>query len=172
MKACLRILSPVGCCAGQPLQAAPDMDEHQLKAAFVYRFALYTAWPPPPLQRLAVCTAGQPPGLDEALQRLAGRRCSGVSVQVMSLERPEQARRCQLLVLGFAGCTELLHWIAELGDDPVLVIADTPEGYRAGADIGLIHEPNGLAFRVNLSESKRRGLSLSSQVLKLAREVR
>ncbi|MBT9503970.1 MAG: YfiR family protein [Burkholderiaceae bacterium] len=172
MKAWLRILGLAGCCAGQPLQAAPEMDEHQLKAAFVYRFAQYTAWPPPPLQNFAVCTAGQPPGLGEALQRLAGRRWSGVSTQVLSLERPEQARQCQLLVLGFAERTELRRWLAALDDGPVLVIADTPEGYRAGADIGLIQEPNGLAFRVNLSESRRRGLSLSSQMLKLAREVR
>jgi len=154
------------------VHAAPDMDEHQLKAAFVYRFAQFTLWPPPPLQTFTVCTAGQPPGLGEALHRLAARRWSGATTQVLSLERPEQARQCQLLVLGFAERAELRRWMAALDDGPVLVIADTPEGYRAGADIGLIQEPNGLAFRVNLSESRKRGLTLSSQMLKLAREVR
>lgn len=158
--------------AALPLRAAPEMDEHQLKAAFVYRFAQFTLWPPPPLQSFAVCTAGQPPALGEALRRLTTRPWAGSSTQVLGLERPEQARQCQLLVLGFAERAELRRWIAALDDGPVLVIADTPEGYRAGADIGLIQEPNGLAFRVNLSESKRRGLSLSSQMLKLAREVR
>ena len=38
--------------------------------------------------------------------------------------------------------------------------------------IGLVLEPNGLAFRINQTEAKRRGLTLSYQMLKLAREVK
>jgi hypothetical protein len=64
------------------------------------------------------------------------------------------------------------RWISSLKDEPVLLIGDSPDAYRAGAVFTLVLEPNGLAFRVNNSEARRRGLVLSSQVLKLAREVR
>jgi hypothetical protein len=54
----------------------------------------------------------------------------------------------------------------------VLVVGTRPEAWRAGVAIALLNEPQGLAFSINLSEARRRGLGLSAQMLKLAREVR
>ena len=68
--------------------------------------------------------------------------------------------------------SELLRWQQALGAEPVLMVGDSAEAFRAGVSIALMVEPNGLAFRINHSEAKRRGLSLSSQMLKLAREVK
>jgi hypothetical protein len=154
------------------VMAEPAPADARLKAAFIYRFAQFTGWPPPPLRSFTLCLAGASPQLTAALREQLQRPWGGVLPELQQPERPEQARQCQLLVLGEFPRAELQRWMQALEASPVLLVADSPEAFRAGADIGLIQEPNNLAFRVNLSESRRRGLVLSSQMLKLAREVR
>lgn len=146
-------------------------DEAQLRAAFVYRFAQYTQWPPPPLREFTYCVAGMD-GDAEVWRQMSARPMAAATVQMQRIDSPRQAAQCQLLVLGFSDRAELRRWLGALADGPVLVIGNSPEAFRAGATIGLVLEPNGLTFRVNNTEAKRRGLILSSQMLKLAREVR
>ncbi|WP_422045127.1 YfiR family protein [Roseateles sp.] len=147
------------------------MDDAQLKAAFVYRFAQFTQWPPPPAQEFTYCVAGSQ-GMQEAMQALTLKSHSVAQVRMRYLTDPQQLGQCHLLFLGFVERADLQRWQLAAGDAPLLVVADTVEAFRSGAVIGLIAEPNGLSFRVNLTEAKRRGLMLSSQMLKLAREVR
>jgi len=158
-----------------PSHAAPAqaslMDDAQLKAAFVYRFAQFTQWPPPPQQEFTYCVAGSL-GMQEAMQALTQKAHSAAQVRMRYLTDPQQLGSCQLLFLGFVQRTDLQRWQEAAGQSPVLVVADNVEAFRSGAVIGLIAEPNGLSFRINLTEAKRRGLSLSSQMLKLAREVK
>lgn len=151
--------------------ATPDQTEAQLKAAFIYRFVQYTQWPPPPLQEFSYCVAGRG-SLPEALRAIAQKPLDVPNVQFHLLSTPEQARRCQLLVLALDERAELQRWLQALADAPVLVVGEGAEAFRAGASIALAVEPNGLSFRVNLGEARKRGLTLSSQLLKLAREVR
>lgn len=154
---------------------ADSLDEDRLRAAFVLRLAQYTQWPVPVADSptLTLCAAGlQPAGL-EAVRALASRPVGGAQLKVRALTEPrEAARDCQVLLLGHPDAATLRHWIAAIGDAPVLVVATSPEALRAGVCIALISEPQGMAFAVNHGESKRRGLNLAAPVLKLAREVR
>lgn len=151
--------------------AAGTLDEAALRVAFVYRFAQFTQWPPPPLREFTFCVAGIK-GAAEDWRQLGGRPMEAGAVQVQMLDSPAQAGQCQLLVLGFSDRAELRRWLQAVGDDPVLVVGQSPEAYRAGASIVLSLEPNGMSFKVNNTEARRRGLQLSSQMLRLAREVR
>lgn len=151
--------------------AAQVSDEAALKAAFVYRFAQFTQWPPPPMKDFTYCLAGSS-DMGEALRNLAARQHEFSQVRVLTLTQAGQAAGCQLLVLSLLDRQEMLRWQQVLADAPVLIVADSPEALRSGAVIALAQEPNGLTFRINNTEAKRRGLTLSSQVLKLAREVR
>jgi len=148
-----------------------EESEAQLKAAFIYRFVQYTQWPPPPLREFAYCVAGRG-ALPEAVRALASKPLGVSSVHFHRISSPDQAGQCQTLVLAMSERAELQRWLPALTDAPILVIGDSPEAFRAGAAIVLAVEPNGLSFRVNLAEARRRGLTLSSQLLKLAREVR
>lgn len=152
-----------------PAWAGPD--EVQLKAAFIYRFAQLTEWPPAPAREFTYCVAGNAP-LQEALRALTQGAPGAAPVRLLYLNDPQAAPQCQLLVLGMKGRAELQRWREVLGDGPVLIVGDSAEAFRSGAVIGLVLEPNGLAFRINQTEAKRRGLVLSYQMLKLAREVK
>ncbi len=148
--------------------SAAAADLLQLKAAFIYRFAQLTQWPPPPAREFTYCVAGDAP-LQEALRALSQ---ATAGVHIVALSEPQRATQCQLLVLGNGVRGDLRRWQEALGDDPVLIVGENPESFRNGAVIGLVIEPNGLAFRINQTESKRRGLAISYQMLKLAREVK
>lgn len=151
--------------------AAPALDDAQLKAAFIYRFAQFTQWPPPPVREFTYCVAGNA-AMQASLQALTAKPHGEASSRLRVLTEPQQAAQCQLLLLGFDDRAELQRWQSALAAEPVLVVGDNAEAFRNGAVISLVAEPNGLAFRINHTEAKRRGLVLSSQMLKLAREVK
>ncbi|MCV2366747.1 YfiR family protein [Roseateles oligotrophus] len=152
-------------------RAAPALDDAQLKAAFIYRFAQFTQWPPPPAREFIYCVAGNV-GMQTALQALTLKSHGEVNSRLQVLTDPQQAAQCHLLLLGFDDRAQLQRWQAALTNEPVLVVGDSAEAFRNGAVIALVAEPNGLAFRINHTEAKRRGLILSSHMLKLAREVK
>ena len=158
-------------CAAACAPALAGQDEVQLKAAFIYRFAQLTQWPPPPLREFTYCVAGNAP-LQDALRALTQGAAPGTPVRLLQIGEPQHVPQCQLLVLSLSGRAELRRWREMLADDPVLVVGDSAESFRNGAVIALVIEPNGLAFRINHTEAKRRGLALSYQMLKLAREVK
>lgn len=163
-----------GCLAagqGWAAPVPPPSDDAQLKAAFIYRFAQFTQWPPPPLREFTYCLAGQA-GMREAMQALTLRSHGVDKVRTRYLTEPRQLGQCQLLLLAFADRAELQRWMEAAADQPVLIVGESALAFRDGAVIALVQEPNGLAFRINNTEAKRRGLVLSSQMLKLAREVR
>ncbi|MDC8756150.1 YfiR family protein [Janthinobacterium fluminis] len=157
------------CCLCAAAAAQAEQGEVALKAAFIYRFAQLTQWPPAPAREFTYCVVGNAP-LQEALRVLMQK--APVPARLQPLSEPQQASQCQLLVLGMSGRAELQRWQEALADEPVLTVGDSAESFRSGAVIGLVLEPNGLAFRINHTEAKRRGLALSYQMLKLAREVR
>lgn len=163
------LLLPMLAALATPARAGQD--QLQLKAAFIYRFAQLTQWPPPPQREFTYCVAGDAP-LQEALRALMLATPSGVIVRTVQLNEPQRVPQCQLLVLGAGVRGDLRRWQEVLADDPVLVVGDSAESFRSGAIIGLVIEPNGLAFRINQTEARRRGLALSYQMLKLAREVK
>jgi hypothetical protein len=154
-----------------PAPARAGQDEAELKAAFIYRFAQLTQWPPPPLREFTYCVAGDA-ALQEALRAMVQRAGGAIPTRLQALGEPQRAPQCQLLVLGGSERGQLRRWLEALGDDPVLVVGDSAESFRNGAVIGLVIEPNGLAFRINQTAARRRGLALSYQMLKLAREVK
>ncbi|WP_397534263.1 YfiR family protein [Roseateles sp.] len=167
----VRLLLGAAVGLGTGMSAFATPQEAQLKAAFIYRFAQYTDWPPPPMREFNYCLVGAGP-LQSALQEVSAKPLAGAPAQLRVIQSPRQAEDCQVLVLVDMDRLSWQRWISSLKDEPVLLIGDSPDAYRAGAVFTLVLEPNGLAFRVNNSEARRRGLVLSSQVLKLAREVR
>lgn len=141
-----------------------------LKAKFVARFVQFTEWPPPPPGQFHYCVAGNA-ALLAALQQTKLYSSQGEPLKISSIERPAQALACQLLILSLDQHAELSDWQQQLELTPVLVITDNSEAFHRLAIIGLVTEPDGISFDINHSLAQQRGLKLSSQLLKLARQV-
>jgi hypothetical protein len=152
------------------MQQAFAEEELALKALFISRFVQFTYWPTVSNKRFEYCVANDKT-LFAALQKIQVKSPSGDKARVRLVKRPEQALQCQLLVIRSRDPHFLSNWQLALDKAPVLIIADTPEAFRSLAVIGLVTEPEGVSFRINQTEARDRGLVLSSQLLKLAREV-
>ncbi len=153
----------------QTVKAASE--ELNLKAQFIARFVQFTQWPPPPKTVFHYCVA-----LDQdmfkAISALQIRSIAGEQTKLSLIMHPAQAQHCQLLVMTVSDREQLDFWEQGLVDLQLLIVADNAEAFRTIAAISLVSEPDGMTFRINQTAARERGLQLSSQLLKLAREVR
>jgi hypothetical protein len=144
-----------------PLQAA---DEYSLKATFIYRFAQFTVWPPPPRDQTRFCLLGQP-ALLQAFTALK------LPLDVKELTGTHLLNQCDVLMLGISDRQLLAQWQAALAGTPLLIVTDNNEAYRQLGVIQLITSPDGISFQVNLQRAAAHQLKLGSQLLKLASQV-
>jgi ABC-type amino acid transport substrate-binding protein len=154
--------------AAAALAAAPtshaQVSEAELKAAFVYNFALFTEWPSDTLvdgQKLLICAPPDERQL-EALRRLQNRTIAGH----------------QIAVTGSAGETDRCHVVlyssvlpGEVAAAGALTVCDGPPSACADAVIKLLREGDRIRFDVDVTRAKARRLSLSSKLLRVARRV-
>ncbi len=147
-----------GCLAASACLA--QVQDVELKAAFIYNFALFTKWPDGVRARepFHVC-AGSASTLWPSLQALNGKSVNGRPWAAVDTSRPGAV--CDLLVL--SGSERLP---AEATG--ILVVRDGP---GQGATITLLGDDEQVRFDINTREAARHGLKLSSRLLRLARNV-
>jgi hypothetical protein len=147
--------------------AHAQVDAETLKAAFVYNFALYTTWPTPlrDAAMLTVCVA-RTSTLLPALRALEGKKVQLRSLAVREIEADARPNACDILVVTPQGPKGLPT------DRGLLTICDcNAEGHPSGATIGLVREGDRLRFDVDRNAASKAGLSLSSKLLRLARNA-
>lgn len=144
-------------------------DAATLKAAFLYNFALYTSWPPPPPNALTLCTIGRDE-LGAAFDALANKQVDGKPVQVRRIDSAAEARGCHVLYVPESGAGNLPALSRGLASQPVLVVSDA--GNLDASMILIEAEGNRLVFSVNLARVRNAGLDVSSKLLRLARVVK
>jgi len=158
----LTLLSGLGL-AGSVCRA--QVDGVDMKAAYIFNFAMFTTWPDGGARGpLVVCA--QPDGpLWPSLQALNGRPVNGRPWSVTDLSHPKAAH-CDIVVL------------ARTAQQPlpaagVLVVRDgvvrDHDGH--GAAITLVEDDEHIRFDIDTHEAARCGLRFSSRLLRLARNV-
>ncbi|STQ89794.1 YfiR family protein [Iodobacter fluviatilis] len=142
-------------------------DEIELKANFIFRFAQFTTWPPPPNKEILLCVLGAR-GIYDELDKFKDRRINGNPVKVVKVSSVKSATDCNVL---FIGAQERIN-LAVVLPLPILVIGENAEAFEEKAMIVLVTEPNRISFKINRSQANQVGLVMSAQLLKLAKEVR
>ena len=152
-----------------PAAATP---EYILKAAFLYNFAQFTAWPVRNDRLLQICILGRDP-FGSALDALIGKSADGARIAVLRLRNVEEAlRSCQIIFVtddevdGF-----IAHIAAIVPRNGVLTIAEREGAARAGIMIELTLSNSKIGFEFNQLSAERSGMTISSKLLRLARKV-
>jgi hypothetical protein len=155
-------------CAGLALLAATasraQVPEAQLKAAYIYNFAMFTTWPPDPaLQKLPFVVCANPEAaMWTALQGYNGKPVNGRAWALSELARPKGGR-CDIAILP-RGAERPLNLATG-----TLVVRDGAG--HGGAAIILLDDDEHVRFDVDTQEGARNGLRFSSRLLRLARNV-
>jgi len=156
------------CAAGA--QSAADT-EQQMKAGFVYNFALFVDWPSNIFKTdaspLTVCIAGDQDTL-RAFEPLKAKKIKGRPVAVHPYGDTVSGNPCHIIYIPTTSKAEAANLLKQVSGPGVLTIGDV-EGF--GGIITFYREGNKLRFAINTDAAQRAGLKLSSQLLKLAKIV-
>ncbi len=156
-----------------PAAATADtLAEDSVKAGIILNFAKYTEWPGAALagDSLRVCGLGNQP-LSGKLAQMQGRQVQSREIQVRILTRADEWRDCHVLFIPAAEKQRGDAILRALAQAPVLTVGDSEEFAQSGGIIGLKLRAGRVRFDINLAAARKAGLSLSSQLLKLADTV-
>lgn len=148
--------------------------EYTIKGAFLYNFAQFVDWPatafPSDHSPLIIGILGKNP-FGSALESLNGQNVKNRQLVVRNLSSVEEARECQLLFIGASERGSLYRILAALQSTPVLTVSDIDGFAASGGMIYFLTLDDKVRFEINLKEAQAANLKLSSQLLKLARDV-
>jgi hypothetical protein len=165
-------------CVALPYAAAPQtaQPEYEVKARFLLQFPEFVSWPPSTGQDEAsrpfvILVLGDSPfgGYLDAAAR--GRKVQGRPVEVRYARDLAAIEGCQMVFVCASERGHLAAILPRAGARGALTIADTDGFAERGVMINLVIESNLPRFEINRASAKAAGLSLSAQILGLARKV-
>jgi len=158
-----------------PLHAeTAPLREYQVKAAFLYTITKFVEWSAlsssVSSQTLNIAILGQDPFGDN-LDVIKGKTVKGRSIAIRHVHQIEEIRDCDVVFISFSEKRRLTHILKQLQNLPVLTVADHEGFCEAGGMINLVNSKNRVVFEINVTAARRARLTISSQLLKLARIV-
>lgn len=145
--------------------------DYQVKAVYLYNFGRFVAWPDKllhPQDPFTICVLGQDPFGQTLDAMLAGETISGRTVIAKRVSAPQDSINCQIVFLSAAESSSVVRTIEALNKHEILTVSDMPEFTNRGGMIQFVVEGKKVRFEVNLTAAQRAGLTLSSDLLKVA----
>ena len=149
---------------------ADALPEYQLKAAILYNFTTFIEWPEDIGSALNLCVYGEDP-FGEYLDALQDKKVSSRLLIVHRVTVIEELNDCHAVFITRSANKVLPEVVGQLHGKPVLTIADMPSAAKRGVILNMIVEQNRISFDANISAAANNGLTVSSKLLRLAKEV-
>jgi hypothetical protein len=149
--------------------------DYDVKAVYLYNFGRFVEWPAsitPKSDSFTVCVLGHDPFGPALDATLAGETIGGKSVAAKRISNPQEAGSCQIVFLSSSEDSRLNKIVEALDKEVVLTVSDMPQFAQRGGMIQFVLEGKKVRFEVNLTAVQRAGLTLSSELLKVATTVR
>jgi len=151
----------------------PKASEFQVKAAYLYNFGRFVQWPDETgANSFTICVLGADPFGQALDTTLAGGTIAGKSVTAKRIAKPEEVDSCRILFISSSEESHLKEDLAALDKTRVLTVSDIPRFSERGGMIGFLFDGNRVRFDVNLDSAQGAGLTLSSELLRVATNVR
>lgn len=149
--------------------------EYEIKAAYLYNFINYIDWPadalPPLGGTLTIGIVGENP-FGSAFDPLNGKKIKGRTLAVKQISSAKDLESCQIIFICTSEKSRLAEIFGQLKEARVLTVSEIDGFASQGGIINFISEHNKVRFEINPDAAKRLGLTISSELLKLARLVK
>jgi hypothetical protein len=150
--------------------------EYDVKAAYLYNFTRFVEWPVqgPQAQSdtFAICVIGNNPFGSALQDTVAQEAIAGKNVVAKQIPTPQGAANCRVLFISSSEDKRLKQILTSLGTASVLTVSDLPRFTQRGGMVQFLVDGNRVRFEVNAAIAERAGLTLSSELLKVAVNVR
>lgn len=154
--------------------AAPASGAYELKAAFIYRFAIYAEWPEQVFadndNTLNFCVMGDNP-FGPALDSIAGRYVQHRRLNIQFIHQGKAMGKCHILFISQSEQANLPVLLFQAHARHILTVSDMEQFSRQGGIIQLVMQEEKLRFTVNRVSAEQAGLTLSSNLLRLAMKI-
>jgi hypothetical protein len=154
--------------------AAKEPDaEYKIKAALIYKLALFVEWPERVFQQpdrpLEICLLGDNP-FGSALSVLERRKVRGrpIAVKYYAVSRESVSGGCHLLFVNEARDSSLRELLGSLDGHSILTISDMDGFAETGGMIEMASKDGRVGFRININSLKRGGLKIAAELLNLS----
>jgi hypothetical protein len=178
LKRALALLGVLALQASALLPAAHaqrEAQEHEVKAAFLYRFVSFIEWPAHAFHDASAPIAIGVLGADEIAasleQAILGRTAQDRPVVVRRLRAGEPLAGVHLLMVGRAERERLAQLAKAAAAQHVVLVGDGDDALARGAAIGFLIHDGRVRFQVSIPAAERSGVRISSRMLAVAHHV-
>lgn len=159
------LISPLGI---NTMAQAQTVEEHDAKAAFVFKLVNFVQWPPAATGDLVIGFIGADVTGD-SLQRLTyGKSVNGRRIVVRRLAHDGDLKSCQVIFVGASERKNTLAVVERLRGTNVLTVGESEGFGQHGGIVNLLLNQGRIRFEVNSHASERAHLQISSRLLSLA----
>jgi len=162
------LLLPSGRLAAQNAQPS----ESELKAAFLYNFAKFVAWPQNDSagrdSLFIIGIIGDNPFQGLLKEAVEGNSIRSREVRVMAVDNIDSLSNCQVLFVSSSEKDDYAGIIGAVADQPVLTVGEDEDFSDAGGIIAFYIRDNRVRFRIDVEAAAAADLNISSKLLKLA----
>lgn len=153
------------------IAVAEPTDSRSLIAALNYNFAKYADWPGEDEdESIRLCFFTD--NFQNSFSVLQGKLVFDKPVKVSQLNSVKEASDCHLVYIDRSERELLQRLFVYLQGKPILTVSDISGFVDDGGMIEILKVNNKFRFKVNLTQIQASKLKMSSQVLKLAVEVK
>jgi len=166
------LLSTMGFAVPATRAETGTQHEYELKAGVLYHIIEYVDWP-------ASAFSNQPPTIQigllgdlpfaNALEVLNGKSLQGRKLVVKRLSNIREATQCQVVFISSSEKPRVEEIIQELKNQPVLTVSEVEGFAERGGMVNLVAGQNRIILEVNRAVAGQSRLSISSQLLKVAK---
>lgn len=170
------VLALLFCSLLQPCLTAAQQGgatEFQIKAAYLYNFGKFVRWngTSDSPDSFDICVIGQNPFGTALETTVAGEHIDGNNILVRNVSGPQGAAHCRILFVSSSESKRLKPLLTAVKRPNLLTVSDIPGFVQQGGMIELVNEEGRIRFAVNLAAVNDAGLTVSSELLKVAVKV-
>lgn len=154
-----------------PGSGATALPENQLKAAFLYNFAVFTEWPADTGPTVTLCVINGTEFRNE-FDEFLGQPVGSRRFAMRHVQDADAVQGCQLAYLPRRTPAAMARSLRMLnGRRNLLTVGDSPEAEQAGVAINMAVKDAHMTFEVNFKSIQYSGLTLSSKLLRLSQHA-
>lgn len=154
---------------------ADQVDEYELKAAFLYNFAKFVRWPEDERASsgapIRVCTLGGSDLADVIVRVMEGKEVDGHPLAVERIDGLGDARRCNILFVARDSEVSGAAVAGAVRGSSTLTVGESEGFAREGGMVNFVREDKKIRFEINQAAARKADLRISSKLLRLAKLV-
>jgi hypothetical protein len=149
--------------------------EYQVKAAFLFNFAQFVAWP-----EIAFTNADEPfhigvlgsnPFGKDLAETVRGEAIHGRTMVIQESHRAETLANCQIVFICNSEASHIDEILSALGSKPILTVSEIPGFANRGGIINFYREGTKVRFEINPDAAGKKSLKVGSELLTLGKIV-